>query len=632
MQTTKNNTYSQIQSAREKLKDAKIDLQNAEKELEENKTEFNEKINDAEQKLIDARQKISEIENPEWYILDRNSNISYNSFVQDTQNIENIATVFPIVFFIVATLISLTSMTRMVEEQRVQIGTLKALGYNKFQIASKYLIYAALACIIGGILGMCVGFATLPRIIWLMYSMMYTIDEFVVKFDVLYGGIGLILINVCILGATLITVLKELKYAPAELMRPKAPKMGKRVLLERVTFIWKRLSFSRKVTIRNIFRYKKRFLMTIFGICGCTALILTGFGLKDSVSRILSDQYGRINKYNMQITLKSSLEEDQKVKFIQELATKPEIENAVEVNISSGKLNNIDNKDLPEEQKISKEKEVQIIVPKDSSQISKVINILSAKTKKELSLEDGKVYITQKVSQLIGANEGDKILLKDKDDIEKEVEVGGIVENYIYHYTYMTKNTYEQLYGEYSTNTISVTNVENLSKESFDELSKQILERSEVASVMRTDVIESMMDDMMSSLNYVVVVLIISAGLLAFVVLYNLAYVNMSERIRELATIKVLGFYNREVYEYVTRETVLLTIIGIILGLAFGYFLNIFVLSTCELNMLKFSTDINFESYIYSIVITWVFTMIVNLATYFALKKIDMVESLKSIE
>ena len=615
MQTTKNNTYSQIQSAREKLKDAKIDLQNAEKELEENKTEFNEKINDAEQKLIDARQKISEIENPEWYILDRNSNISYNSFVQDTQNIENIATVFPIVFFIVATLISLTSMTRMVEEQRVQIGTLKALGYNKFQIASKYLIYAALACIIGGILGMCVGFATLPRIIWLMYSMMYTIDEFVVKFDVLYGGIGLILINVCILGATLITVLKELKYAPAELMRPKAPKMGKRVLLERVTFIWKRLSFSRKVTIRNIFRYKKRFLMTIFGICGCTALILTGFGLKDSVSRILSDQYGRINKYNMQITLKTSLEENQKVKFIQELVAKPEIENAVEVNISAGKLNNIDNKDLPEEQKISKEEEVQIIVPKDSSEISKVINILSAKTKQEIGLEDGKVYITQKVSQLIGANEGDKILLKDKDDIEKEVEVGGIVENYIYHYTYMTKNTYEQLYGEYSTNTISVTN----------ELSKQILETSEVASVMRTDVIESMMDDMMSSLNYVVIVLIISAGLLAFVVLYNLAYVNMSERIRELATIKVLGFYNREVY-------VLLTIIGIILGLAFGYFLNIFVLSTCELNMLKFSTDINFESYIYSIVITWVFTMIVNLATYFALKKIDMVESLKSIE
>lgn len=663
LRNTKKTTYEQLEFAQDKLNTAKVEIQNAETELATNKAEFSQKIQEAESKLIDARQKISEIKNPEWYILDRNANISYNSYIQDTENIQNIATVFPIVFFIVATLISLTSMTRMVEEQRIQIGTLKALGYNKMQIASKYLIYASLACVIGGISGMCVGFILLPKIVWMMYSMMYTIDEFIVDFNVLYGGLGLGLISACIIGATSMTISKELKYNPSELMRPKSPKLGKRVLLERITFVWKRLSFSRKVTIRNIFRYKKRLLMTIFGICGCTALILTGFGLKDSIGRILTDQYGRINKYDMQITLKSDLEDEQKQNFIQELNEKDEIDDLIEVYIMSGNLMNYKNtsevkngnvinsnsninndNDTKNDSDIkNKQEDVQIIVPKNEKEISKAINILDAKTSETVELEDGQIYITQKVAELLNVKQGSIVVLKNKDDIQREVKVGAIVENYISHYVYMTRNMYEELYcsddiiikdgdNRYNTNSICIINKENLSEQQIDDMAKQILEKNEVASITRTDTIAGLMNDMMSSLNYVVIVLIISAGLLAFVVLYNLANINISERIRELATIKVLGFYNKEVYLYVARETVLLTIIGISLGLIGGYFLNSFVLATCELNMLKFSTQINIESYFYSVLITWGFTMIVNIFTYFSLKKINMIESLKSIE
>ncbi len=636
LQQNKNTTYEQLDIAQRKISTAKEELQEAESQLATNKKEFEDKIQDAETKLIDAKQKISEIESPKWYILDRTANISYNSYIQDTENVTNIATVFPIVFFIVATLISLTSMTRMVEEQRVQIGTLKALGYNKLQIASKYLIYASLACIIGGISGMCIGFILLPNVVWMMYSMMYTIDEFIINFNTLYGSIGIGLISICIIGATSITVLRELKYNPSELMRPKAPKMGKRVLLEKIPFIWKRLSFSRKVTIRNIFRYKKRFLMTIFGICGCTALILTGFGIKDSISRILEDQYERINKYDMQIILKTSLDEDQKEKFVKELKDNTQIENIVEVYSMSGSL--LNNR---------KQEDVQIIIPKNKEEISEAINILDIKSKGNVELQDGQVYITQKVAELLDVKAGDSITLKDNDDNMKSVEIGSIVENYISHYVYMTRNTYEKLYKEeksnngesigeicnlYETNSIYVINKQGIDNQQIDNMAKQILLKGEVASITRTDTISGLMSDMMGSLNYVVVILIISAGLLAFVVLYNLANVNMSERIRELATIKVLGFYDKEVYSYVTRETVLLTFIGIILGLIGGYFLNSFVLGTCELNILKFSTQINVTSYIYSILITWGFTMVVNVVTYFALKKINMIESLKSVE
>ena len=618
LNNTKKQTNQKFETAQNELNDNAKQLEDAEKELNDNKAEYEEKIKDAEQKLIDARTEISKIENPKWYVLDRTTNTGHNSFIQDTKSIENLGKVFPIVFFVIATLISLTSMTRMVEEQRVQLGTLKALGYNKMQIASKYLIYASLACIIGGSLGMVVGFQMLPNIIWMMYKMMYTMNDIIIEFNWYYAILGLGLASICIIGATLWTSINALRNTPAELMRPKAPKPGKRVLLEKIPFIWKHLNFSNKVTVRNIFRYKKRFLMTIIGIAGCTGLILVGFGIKDAVTAILPNQFEKVYNYDMQISLKSGLQENELEKFKEELQQKEGIETVVETYASSGVLINGE-----------KEENTQIVVPKDEN-VRNIISLKNIKTKEDIELQTGKIAITDKVAQLLNVQQGDKITLRDIDNKEVELEISDIVENYVYHYVYMSKDTYEQIHGKYEVNLLFVK--DNLELEQEQTLSREILQKSEVNSISLISTISSAMDNMMSSLNYVVIILIVSAGLLAFVVLYNLSNVNISERIRELATIKVLGFYDKEVYKYVARETIILTVIGIVLGLGLGYLLNYFILGTCEINILRFTKDIHFISYVYAVIITVVFTLIVNVVTYFALKKIDMIESLKSIE
>ena len=614
--------YAKIQNAKVQLEQSKQEITKGEQELNKNTQEFEEKIASAEKELVNAREKITEIKNPKWYILDRNSNAGYVSFIQDSNAIENIGKVFPVVFFIVAALISLTSMTRMVEEQRMQIGTLKALGYNKLQITGKYIIYASLACIIGGIFGMCIGFIILPKIIWAMYGMMYQItDNISIDFNMKYGGMGLLLMSLCIIGATVYTVLKELVNTPATLMRPKAPKMGNRVFLERIHFIWKRLNFSHKVTVRNIFRYKKRFFMTIIGILGCTALILTGFGVKDSVKKILPNQFGNVFCYDMQINLKNGLDDSQKNEYISKLQERTEIEKTAETQMLS-------NTAIKEEN----EEEVQIIISKDENALDEIININDIKTKEKVKLEDNQICLTDKAAQLLGVKQGDNIILKDSDEKEIEVTISNIVENYVSHYVYMSKETYEKLYNQkYETNVILTKNI-NLNDEEQDALATEIMNQSEVASIMNVSSTIETIDNMMSLLNYVVIVLIISAGLLAFVVLYNLSNVNISERVRELATIKVLGFYDKEVYSYVTRETVILTIIGIILGLFAGYFLNYYIMGTCEINILRFTKTIEPISYVYAVVITVIFTIIVNIATYFSLKKIDMISSLKSVE
>ena len=616
----KKTTYAQINSAQKEVEDAKAELQTGEEELAKNKQEFEEKISEAEEKLIDAKNKIADIENPKWYILDRTGNTGYSGFIQDTESIENIGAVFPIVFFVIATLISLTSMTRMVEEQRQQIGTLKALGYNKMQIASKYIIYATLACIIGGTLGMCVGFVLLPKVIWMMYEMLYTMPEIITNFNFTYATTGLLAASICIIGATAYTAFKDLKYTPAQLIRPKAPKKGKRVLLERVPFIWKRLSFTRKVTVRNLFRYKKRFLMTIIGIAGCTSLIIAGFGLRDTIRSIIPNQYSKVFDYDMQVGLKDGLNDEQIQNLITKLEDKEEITDVFEVYMTSATLVNNENNE-----------DVQIIVPKDSNELQNIINLYDVETEEKVTLSENEICLTDKVAELLNVKQGDTIILRDSDENEKSVKIANIVENYISHYIYMSKNLYESLYDKYETNVLFTKNID-LNEEQENELSKFVIGQSEVGSITLQSTAMGIMDSTMNSLNYVVVILIVSAGLLAFVVLYNLSNVNISERIRELATIKVLGFYDNEVYSYISRETVLLTLIGILLGIFGGYFLTNFIMSTCETDMLRFSKIIEPLSYVYSIGITIIFTLIVNIVTYFALKKINMIESLKSVE
>ena len=618
---TKKTTTAQLQTARLELEEAKQKISDGEKELQENTKEFEEKIKEAEAELVDAREKIAEIEHPKWYVLDRNANTGYVSFIQDTESVANIGKVFPIVFFIVATLISLTSMTRMVEEQRTQIGTLKALGYHKIQIAAKYIIYASLACVLGGILGMSVGFVLIPKVIWMMYEMMYQISDIVLSFDWYNGSIGLILMSLCMIGATIYAAWKELVNTPATLMRPKAPKMGRRVLLERLTFIWKRLSFSQKVTIRNIFRYKKRVLMTIIGILGCTSLILAGFGLKDSISQIMPNQFEKVFSYDMQISLKSGLDQSQQEQIKQYIQSKEEVQKSIETYMSSGTVKNGD-----------LEEDVQIIVPKEKNEIKDMIHLVDITSRQQIDLPEDGVCLTDKAAQLLEVQEGDIITLVDADEEEKQVKISYIVENYVSHYIYLSSQVYEELYQkDYETNVMLIQNKE-LSTEQEDNLATDLIGQNEVATVSRISTMVKSMDDTLKSLNYVVLILIISAGLLAFVVLYNLSNVNISERIRELATIKVLGFYDKEVYSYVTRETVLLTLIGIALGLIGGYFLSYFIIDTCEINMLRFNKVVEPISYVYAALITIAFTVIVNIVTYFALKKIDMIESLKSVE
>ena len=466
---------------------------------------------------------------------------------------------------------------------------------------------------------MSLGFILLPKIIWMMYKMMYVMPEIQISFNIYYAILGLGIASICIIGATLYSVIKSLKNLPAVLMRPKSPKMGKRVLLEKIPFIWKRLSFTRKVTVRNIFRYKKRFFMTIIGICGCTALITAGFGIRDSIRIILPNQYGNVFNYDMQISLKTNVKEQSKQDLIDELNNIETTKQISEVYYTSGKLTNKNNNE-----------DVQIIVPKDAQTINNMIKMKDIKTGEQINIEKAEICITDKVAQLLNVKKGDNIVLK-INDVEKNVKISNILENYVYHYVYMSKDTYEQLYDNYNTNTLLVNNKE-ITKEQEEEISKKIMAKEDVGGVILTSSIMGMLDDTMKSLNYVVIILIISAGLLAFVVLYNLSNVNISERIRELATIKVLGFYDKEVYSYVTRETVILTIIGILLGLVSGYFLNFYIMQTCEINILRFSKIVTPISYIYSILITIVFTVIVNIVTYFSLKKIDMIESLKSVE
>ena len=579
--------------------------------------------------LLGPDSKSTTVIKPEWYILDRSQNTGYASYSQDSERIANIGKVFPVVFFVIAALISLTSMTRMVEEQRVQIGTLKALGYTKGKIASKYIIYAILATLIGGIIGMLIGFRILPQIIYNMYAMMYSLGDIVLSFnpEIAITGLGWALI--CTVGATIIACYKELNLQPAALMRPKAPKAGKRVLLEKITWLWKKLKFTQKVTIRNVFRYKKRVSMTIIGILGCTALMVAGFGLRESVSNMIPSQYGEVFLYDTSITLRTELSKEdikEQVKKISDISTindEKDVSEAMAFNMQAVEILDKDNN-----------QDIQLIIPEETEKLSNYIVLENRKTKEKYDIKNG-VVITEKLSKLLGIKQGDTIKIKNAKDKQAEVEVKGITKNYLMHYMYISPEYYERIFGEevkYNTILLKEQNQIKETEEAENKLGKKVLENTNISKVTFMSQTKSIFDDVMDNMAFVVWILIISAGLLAFVVLYNLANVNISERIRELATIKVLGFYDKEVYDYVGRETTILTIIGILLGLVAGYFLEMFILKTCELDILMFDTRISIWTYIYSASLTVLFTVIVSIVTYFALKKIDMIESLKSVE
>ena len=623
LQNQKNSTYYQLNQAENEINASEKELQDGEKELEKAKKEFDEKIEEAEEKLLEAKEELNDIEKPEWFVLDRNQNIGYASYIQDTDRVASLAEVFPIVFFLVAALISLTSMSRMVEEQRVQIGTLKALGYGKRQIASKYLIYASLATVIGGLIGLFIGFNFLPKVIADMYGMVYNVPEVILQFNTDIAFIGMSFAVLCTVGATLYTCIRQLRYKPATLMRPKSPKAGKRVLLEKITFIWKHLNFTAKVTARNLFRYKKRFLMTIIGVCGCTALIVSGFGLRDAIVDMVPKQFGEIDKYNINISLKEEKYGKNLESLKEKIKENDEIESILGVNIQSVKIIKNDNN-----------QSIQLIIPEDVNQLEDYISLRDRKNKEnKYILDNTGIILSEKLANLLEIKKGDIILLENSDGIRKEVQVSNITENYIMHYIYMSPELYNNIFNTRIESNVILAKTVNMTEEEEAKLGKILLNDSEnISGVSFTSASHNMFETVMENMQIVVWILIISAGLLALVVLYNLLNANISERIRELATIKVLGFYDREVYSYIARETIILTIIGIIIGLLGGYSLTMYILKTCELDITMFNPEVKLLSYIFGILITIFFAVIVNIVTYFSLKKIDMIESLKSVE
>ena len=605
---------NQFAKAEKEIEDGKKEIEDAKETLEKEEKKFNEEIKDAEKEIEDAKEDIEGIKEGKWYIFDREDDTGFSSFIDSINSMNNIATLFPIIFYLVAILISSTSMSRMVEEERGDIGTLKALGYSNLRIINKYIAYSLLSTVLGGIIGMFIGFILIPTVVWENYSIIYYLPEFYPKLRFSYGILGTVIAVICITGSTVHSAYKELKDEPSSLMRPKSPKMGKKVILEKIPFIWKRLNFSSKTTVRNVFRYKKRALMTIIGISGCTALILAGFGLRDSIKDIAEYQYGRVFEYDLVVSLNKEDEELVNLVKNSDIVESVSLTDSLSGSISADGI----------------KRDTSIIVVENTEDFKNIANLRDIDSGNIIDLSNEGVLISDKLASLLEIEKGENITLTDSDNNEFEYKVLGIVENYIGHYVYINKDLYESKENDFNINTLFIKYKEgNNDNEAFEEM---LLDDNSVTSIT---VVENSLEhvrDLLKSLDLVVMILIVSSALLAFVVLYNLANVNISERVREIATLKVLGFYDKEVDNYINRESIILTCIGIVIGLIAGVFLTGFVISTCETENMRFARNILLHSYIYSILITSVFSIIVNFATHFVLKKINMVESLKSIE
>ena len=554
---------------------------------------------------------------PKWYIYDRLDNTSYKELINASDNLKKIGNIFPIIFFAISVLVSLISMMRMIEEDRVENGTLKSLGYNSFHITLKYVIYSLLATTIGSSVGAIFGSYMIPNVIWNIYKKIFFIPKFIYLLKSDYNALGLWICILCICGTSVIVCVKALREVPANLMRPKAPKSGKKILLERINFIWKKLKFSDKITIRNIFRYKSRVITTILGIAGCTSLILAGFGLKDSIKDVIDFQFNNIIKYDKMLMTNESINQ---IDIEKELLNDDKVENYTNVNTQNIKVLFND-----------EQHEVTMITPDDFNSISKSISLIDLKTNNIIdNISDNSCIISEKTAKLLDIDVGDKISLLDNDNNKYDIKVSYIIKNYINQYLYINKNTYNNLFNNYKINSILISlKEEDKNSKEFD---KKYISNGYALTIVDIDDIKSSMSDMLSSIDSIVAILIIAAASLAFVVLYNLSNINISERKREIATLKVLGFYPSEVDKYINRETVLLTILGIGIGLLFGYYLSHFIISTCEPDYIMFDRHVYTLSYFYSLFITVIFTIIVTIVTHFNLKKINMVTSLKNVE
>ena len=605
------NGQAQYEDEVSKIEDAKNELNKSIEQLTLSKAEFNIQKHDALRELSDAQLEIDKMEG-KWIVLDRNSHYSYRDYGACADRMDGIAKVFPVFFFLVAALVCMTTMTRMVDEQRNEMGTLKALGYSKLQIASKYIIYALIASILGSILGCSLGMYLFPTVIFNAWNTLYNIDQIKFLFQP-----GLILlasgsVTGITLLATLYSIYSELIEMPSQLMRPKAAKAGKKILLERITFIWKRLSFLQKVTARNIFRYKKRFFMTIIGIAGCSALLVAGFGINDSISDIVNQQYNVIYHYDATVSAKTS-----------------------EITSQIKSLKGV--KDVYEEDHLA------VTTKIENKDISTTVHIISNDKKfkdfctlfngnKEFDLDDSSVLISQKMATKLNKKAGDTIKIKDANNKVIKAKIKGVFTNYVGHHIYASESLYKSWNTNAKTTHIYLIKSKKTTKKFERNLGNKIMNIDGVQSVTFYSSLQKNFKDMIKSISYIVVVLVISAACLAFVVLYNLSNVNISERKREIATIKVLGFTRKEVDAYINRETILLTILGSLIGLGIGIGLHHLIMNLAEMDDIMFGRTINSISYVISFVMTIGFNAIINLCMHKKLNNIQMVESLKAVE
>lgn len=629
-QVSLNQGYGQLEQAKidgqAQLAEARLKLSDAEAKIKEGeatlKTET-AKLEDGKKELAVKEKELADLKEPDYFFFDREDNPGYAEYHENSKRISSIATVFPVFFFMIAALVSLTTMTRMVDEKRGEIGALKALGYTNWEISQKYIVYATAASLIGSLLGLFIGFNVFPRVIIDAYGSLYNLPSVGTVYYASYSIQSIIVALMCTLISSMVVLRYDLFSTPATLMRPKAPKAGQRIFLERLTFIWKRLSFNHKVTARNLFRYKQRMFMTVFGIAGCMALIITGFGVRDSISDVVAIQFSKLWHYQAVVTYNDKATKEETAAYEEDVKNVPDLDKRLVLSQQSMRV-------------MEKGKTTQTVtldVPKETTYLADFVLFNDRKSGEVYKLTDEGVIVNEKLAKMFKLKVGDTFELTDSDNHKYSVKIGNIVENYAMHFVYMTPAYYEKVFEkvpEYNSELLLFKNKPTDKEE--DKISASLMENEQVVNVSFLSQTSKAMDDTIDSLNIVVWVLIISAGTLAFIVLYNLTNINVSERIRELSTIKVLGFYNNEVTMYVYRENNILTAMGILIGCVAGKLLHGFVLGTAEVDMLMFSPTIHGMSYIYSALLTLFFSLIVMWVMHRKLRNVDMIEALKSTE
>lgn len=608
----------ELADAYRELTDGEKDYREGLREYEDGKAEADEKIADAEEKIADARRKVADIESCEWYLFSRSYNPGYTGYGQDAERMANLASVFPVIFFLVAALVCLTTMTRMVEEQRVQIGSLKAMGYSGLAISRKYLLYGLLPSLTGGLIGLVIGYILFPKMIFTAYQIMYQMPNIELR---AYGGISaysLLAAVACTTIATLWACLATLRETPASLMRPRTPKAGKRVFLEYIKPLWRKMSFTHKVTARNLFRYQKRFWMTVIGIGGCTALIIAGFGMRSSLLFTMSRQYDDLFHYSAQVTLSSNVLPEERQAVEDFLAGDSRVVNDVPCTASSATVIT------------SSYSTTAYVEVMEAGEIGKVIDLLDCKTGEPITMEDTGVYIDQKLSELLKVSVGDTFFLDG--DARGDVTVAGIYEHYTGHFIYMTPSYYEQTLHADSEPNAYLMNFTSDDTDTCNAIFEKLLSMNGVVTTSRMRDTQDTYMHSMERVDFVVVIIILAAAALAMVVLFNLSNINITERQRELATIKLLGFYDKEVSAYVYRENIVLTVFGILMGCFMGHWLHIYLVRSTEIDLMMFGRQTAPSAYVYAAILTMLFSVLVNVLAHFKMKKIDMVESLKSAE